>query len=200
MAEDTYSIGLDVSTNVVGLAVTRFSDNKCVFLSFKKLNNLSLWEKADEIEKWFAEDPLRSFLPNVLTVNVEEPMLAFAMGRTSATTIASLQRFNGIVCHIARKQVGVDPTYVAVQTARKAIGFKADRKQGKGKQKQQVFDYVINTCKNELSDTVWLESDRQIVEANRNAGLDLLKKITVGHADAIDAYVVSRAVKTALSN
>lgn len=150
-------VGLDVSTSVVGVAV--LEDDKHVpsgarillldHVEFKKAK--TLWEKADVLveyfDKLFSEptSPVYKLDKDNVRVYVEESLQAFRPGFSSAATICTLAKFNGLASFFVRRASGVDPTYVAATTARKTVGVKVVKKElaGGKNAKEQTFDWCM---------------------------------------------------------
>jgi len=96
-----------------------------------------LWEKADEVERYLANLQIQP--EAIARVFVEENAKRFAPGMTSADTILTLAKFNGIVSYIMHKKYGAQIFDVPVSKGRSALGIKV-----KGKnQKEQVFQYNL---------------------------------------------------------
>ena len=97
--------GIDISTSRIGIsAVTK--DEKLVFadtITFKK-KDLSLEDKAHLFENTLGKIMQIERL-HPLAVFVEEPFTAFAGGKTTANTMAKLQRFNGMCCYAIHKSI-----------------------------------------------------------------------------------------------
>ena len=120
-------LGLDVSTSCTGICildadVTEPTNGNHIRLldriEFKKCK--SFWDKADVVEKKLSE-----FKNSGITeFCLEEPLLGFSKGMSSAATITTLMRFNGIASYIARCIFGTDPVYIAAASARKLAGVK----------------------------------------------------------------------------
>jgi hypothetical protein len=110
-------------------------------------------------------------------VYLEEPLMGFRTGMSSAATITTLMRFNGIVSYISRGIFGVDPQYIASSTARKSCGIKLQKTSVAGiNGKEQVFRYM---SENDLKHVVWpKKKNGEPVDWSR---------------DATDAYVIARA-------
>lgn len=170
-------LGLDVSTSCTGVCVLDSSapagDYRVLdYIGFKGCK--TFWEKCDEVEKY-----LRNLKSNhgITRVVLEEPLMGFRPGMSSAQTISQLLRFNGIVSNLARKEFGVDPEYISANHARKAAGIKLQRTSVAGmSQKEQVFKHM---SEHDLKDVVWpTKKSGQAVDWSR---------------DATDAYVISRA-------
>jgi hypothetical protein len=175
-------IGLDVSTSVTGVSILNVGidpDEKGSHIlhldriEYKKCNNL--WEKADLTAVTLAE--IKNKLPGSYRVVVEEPLMGFRTGMSSAATITTLMRFNGIVSYISREIFGVDPEYISSSSARKSCGVKMQKTSKAGiSGKEQVFKYMA-------------EHDLRHVEWPKKKNGDPVD----WSRDATDAYVISRA-------
>lgn len=174
--------GLDVSTSVTGICVLdsgTLPDDKGSHIlhldriEFKKCK--TFWEKADvtstELHK------LSQKYPGTYRVALEEPLLGFRTGMSSAATITTLMRFNGIVSYISREIFGVDPEYISSASARKSCGIKMQKTSKAGMSgKEQVFKYM---SEHDLSHIDWpKKKNGEPADWSR---------------DATDAYVIARA-------
>ena len=56
-------------------------------------------------------------------VYIESALSMFAMGRSSASTISLLTKFNGIVSWLCYETFGVEPEYIPAVSARKKCGI-----------------------------------------------------------------------------
>jgi len=63
----------------------------------------------------------------------------FSGGKTTAMTMSKLQRFNGMVCYMIRKTLGLEAELIAANKARGAIGLKVKRGENT---KQKVIEWV----------------------------------------------------------
>jgi len=176
-------LGLDVSTSVTGMCIVDKDippddmGSHILLLDkveFKKCK--TFWEKADVIESVLSDIFHRQkFSPVVFAL--EEPLLGFQKGMSSATTITTLMRFNGIVSYIGRRIFQVDPTYISSSHARKLCGIKMQRTSVAGMNgKEQVFKHM---SENDLKHVEWQKKKNgQPIDASR---------------DMTDAYVIARA-------
>lgn len=176
-------IGLDVSTSCTGVCVIDSlvpPDDKgshILYLDkieFKKCK--TFFEKADVVSSALTDLYLnRKLMPAVFAL--EEPLLGFSKGMSSASTITTLMRFNGIVSYIGRKVFNVDPTYISAASARKLSGVKLQKTAVAGMtHKEQVFKHM---SENDLKHVVWpTKKSGAPIDASR---------------DMTDAYVIARA-------
>lgn len=177
-------LGLDVSTSVTGICVVDDSvkpddvGSHILLLDrieFKGCN--TLWEKADVVRNFFEEVYVRKLcMVSIKRVAVEEPLMGFRQGMSSAQTITQLVRFNGIVSYLARNIFNVEPEYIGSARARKLCGIKMQKTSIAGPQKEQVFAHMVA---NDLKHVSWpKKKNGNIVDWSR---------------DACDAYVIARA-------
>lgn len=188
MSIKQYALGLDVSTSCTGICLIDISDPRDILgnyildvldrIEFKKC--VTLWDKADHVAstlqaikaKWCND------VSKIKIIAIEEPLMGFRPGMSSAATITTLMRFNGMVSYIARNTFNVEPTYINSAHARKLCGIKLQKRAVCGKDhKQQVFDHM---SQNDLKHITWPTKARSI-------------KIVDWAKDATDAYVIARA-------
>ncbi len=181
-------LGLDVSTSVVGVCVvdsTVAPDNRGSHIllldaiEFKGCK--TLWEKADVVAQTIKQLESNVWLatrnvPSIDRVVLEEPLMGFRTGMSSAQTITTLMRFNGICSYIAREALKKEPEYVSAAHARKLCGIKLQKTAVGGPQKEQVYAHMMA---NDLSHVIWpIKKNGSAVDWSR---------------DACDAYVIARS-------
>ena len=137
-------IGLDISTVVVGITILDSNTSELISMEAVKLNKArfkDVWDKADHIHNALtnAFDLVRYKANRIF---VEEAHMKFTPGFSSAKTLFTLSRFNGIVSYQAHKLFGVKPIMVNVRTARKILGIKINRKDKSKTTKDKVFEIV----------------------------------------------------------
>jgi hypothetical protein len=199
-------LGLDVSTSCTGYCIVdsdvQPDDKGSHILDLDRIEFgkgagvpacATLWEKADRIKRALAQielgmavrygphglppvDGYRHGQDQIDRVVLEEPLMGFRPGMSSAQTISTLMRFNGIVSFLARETFHVEPEYIGSAHARKLCGIKLQRTALGGPQKEQVFAHM---AANDLKHVVWpLKKSGKVVDWSR---------------DACDAYVIARA-------
>lgn len=193
-------LALDVSTSCTGLSIidsTVAPDDKgshimwLEAIEFKHCK--TFWDKADQVERvlkniaeqMFLRGPVhgldqvwnyRSGQERLDRIVLEEPLMGFRPGMSSAQTITQLMRFNGIVSYIARNVFKLEPEYIGSAHARKLCGMKLQRTAIAGPQKEQVFAYM---AANDLKHVTW--------------PVTKTGKTVPWSRDATDAYVIARA-------
>ena len=115
-------LGLDVSTTRIGWAIINQKQELIDSGVFKTKKDQSLEERAENLSKNVLE-PL-SVIHRISEVRVEEPFSMFSGGKTTAKTMSSLQRFNGMVSLLAHQIWDNPPTMVNSRTARARCGIK----------------------------------------------------------------------------
>jgi len=137
-------LGLDVSTSITGVSVIDKSGEILFYEAWDMRNKryfLTLWDKADFIENKLRELKVRKkFI--IEKIYVEQSLQAFRPGLSSAKTILTLAKFNGIVSYLARRVYEMEPEYVGASSARKLCGIKVER--GK-KAKEVVLQHILDT-------------------------------------------------------
>jgi hypothetical protein len=173
------TLGLDVSTTYVGVALLK-NDGTILNLDhidFKKC--ITLWDKADKVRGYL--EGKREQHPEwqqVSALYVEDAAKKFAKGKTSADTIATLLRFNGLCSYLARSVLGIDPVFIAPTSARKLCGLKMIPKQKCGKShKEQTYDLLMAS---DLKHITWPLKLRSV-------------NVVDWSYDIVDAYCVCKA-------
>ena len=138
-----------------------------------------LYEKASKVKSELLK---MIILYDIQEVAVEENLQAFRPGMSSAKTLMTLAQFNGVVRWLCHSELGVPVYSHNVNSARKVVGLKIDRKSGK-KTKEQVLEWVM---KREEKIT-WPE---KILKSGPNKGQ---KRFCNESYDMADAYVIGHA-------
>jgi|TARA_R100000081_G_C4786897_1_gene155158 Holliday junction resolvasome RuvABC endonuclease subunit len=133
-------LGLDISTSRIGIAAVT-TDENLVFadtISFKK-KEMPLLTRAFLFENTIGKI-LKVEQMHPMAVYVEEPFTMFSGGRTTANTMAKLQRFNGMCCYAIRRGIyNMDPELIPARTCRSLNEIKIPRGSNT---KQLIIDWV----------------------------------------------------------
>ena len=146
-------LGVDVSTSITGFAIV--AEEQLVYydsIDLRKYKNvfdktIAIKEKILDLYEMYQcnnEDSMRignSDYP-IEHIYVEQPFTFFNSGGSSAKTMATLQRFNGIVSWLLFEIFEIRPEYVGATAARKHAGIKVPRGQ---KAKKVVLEYLLET-------------------------------------------------------
>ena len=134
-------LGLDISTSITGLAILN-SDGQLVYTEHIDLRKIKdIYQKAMKIE-----EALITLYSNyqITHIYIEQPFTFFNSGGSSAKTMATLQKFNGIISWICHHEFTVTPTHIMAGEARKAVGIKVPRGT---KAKKVVIQHCIDNEK-----------------------------------------------------
>lgn len=167
-------LGLDISTSCTGWALAN-PDGSLVKLGWFETAGLpNFHEKADVVEAG-----LRN-LPRPTAVFVEENVLGFRAGSSTAHTIVTLAKFNAIVSHLCWKIWGIAPESITSTRARSVVGLKVP----KG---ENAKIHVMNWAMTRTDDSVW--PTRQMKAGKRKGETVLVN----GCVDAADAFLLVNA-------
>ena len=131
-------LGLDISTSITGATVI---DNTGKVLhndawDLRKYKNFFQKAKVVKDKIWELED-----LHHIDKIYIEQSLQSFRSGFSSAKTLSTLSRFNGVISWLCYEIFKVEPEYIAATSARKKCGIKIP----KGvKAKQVVIQYVLD--------------------------------------------------------
>jgi len=117
-------LGLDISSSKIGIAVLDTADNILVSETIRLKSSMPLEERALKFETRMREIE-KHYTP--MCVFVEQPALMFKGGKTTAQTMAKLQRFNGMCCYIVYSVFDMVPTLINPRSARSKLGIKVPK-------------------------------------------------------------------------
>lgn len=131
-------LGLDISTSVVGVCVLDAASGKMLHLSHQKLTKYTdEYDKADNFDSSWIDLNWK-----IRKVYIEEAAKKFSPGFSSADTIMTLGRFNGILSYQVYSWTGIKPVMVNVRSARSRLSIKIDYKDKTKDTKTKVFEVV----------------------------------------------------------
>ena len=130
-------LGLDVSTSITGVAVV---DNN------GELVHSEVWDLR-KYKNFFTKaqiirEKIESFPIKPERVFIEQSLQSFRSGFSSAKTLSTLSRFNGVVSWICYRHFAMEPNYVAATSARKMCGIKIPRGV---KAKEVVLKFILTS-------------------------------------------------------
>ena len=171
-------LALDISTSCTGWCIIDENSIRDIgYISLSK--HKGMYEKAGKVKSELL-DLLNTH--NFKTVVVEENLQAFRPGLSSAKTLMTLAQFNGVVRWICHSDLGCHVESINVNSARKSVGLKIEKKSSK-KTKDQVFEWV----KNKEKSIVW---PTKILKSGPNKGK---KRLCSEAYDMADSYVIGSA-------
>lgn len=163
-------LGLDVSTSRVGLAIMNFNGDLFDCKAIKLNSKDSLEERCLELEKHLQTNYNQYYIKEIF---IEAPFVMFSGGKTTAMTMAKLQRFNGMVSWMVHSLYGICAIPIAANKARGLVGLKIKRGE---KTKLKVIEWV----QDEYPNSFLVEYTRH---GNPKPGTD----------DMADSIVIARA-------
>ena len=118
-------LGLDLSTSITGATLLDEDNNTLLCESWDTRNKRhfpTLFHKAQHVrERLFGLGyPIKK-------VYIEQSLQSFRSGFSSAQTLSTLARFNGIISWICFHELNVIPEYIAATSARKLCELKVPR-------------------------------------------------------------------------
>ena len=144
-------LGVDISTSITGFAIV--ADDKLLYydsVNLKKYKNF--FEKAEVIKNKLMDifeayqcdnEFMNGDSPYPIEhIYIEQSLHMFMSGKSSAKTLSTLHRFNGVVSWLLYELFEIEPTYIGASTARKHAGVTGLR--GK-KAKEAVLQFLLDT-------------------------------------------------------
>jgi hypothetical protein len=132
-------LGLDISTSITGVTILDYDGNVLVNEAWN-FKNKTFFEKVKMADDKLAEIYSRSDI-EIERVCIEQSLQAFRPGYSSAKTLLTLAKFNGILSWLVYETFGIEATYIAATSARKTCGIKVPKGQ---KAKQVVMQYMLD--------------------------------------------------------
>ena len=138
-------LGLDISTSITG--VTVIQEDQILETAFWDTRNKkhfpTIYHKADHIK-----DKLKDLVSKhkISHIYIEQSLHSFRSGFSSAQTLSTLSRFNGIISWICWDMLSIQPEMIAATSARKQAGVGIKRGDN-AKEKVLEFSKKIATSK-----------------------------------------------------
>jgi Holliday junction resolvasome RuvABC endonuclease subunit len=131
-------LGLDVSTSITGYALLD-GDKIVLNGAWDTRKYKDFFDKVTHVRAGL-EEVYRKYGPEIRAVYIEQSLQSFRSGFSSAKTLSTLSRFNGVVSWLVFDLYKIKPEYLAATSARKLCGIKVRRGQ---KAKAVVLDYLL---------------------------------------------------------
>ena len=135
-------LGLDISTSKIGICVMDYKFNLLETTLVKLDTKEELEERCLQLEEY-----INNLNYNIKDVYVESAFIAFSGGKTSAVTMSKLQRFNGMVCFMIRKLLGIYAVSFSPAKARGLVHLKIKRGENT---KLKVIEHVEKAFPNDF--------------------------------------------------
>ena len=175
-------LGLDISTSCTGWCLL---DENGILLDMGYIDLKSkkgMFEKALVVKRKLSA---LHILNDIQRVVIEENLQSFRSGFSSAQTLSTLARFNGVVSYQCFEEFGSEPSFLNVNSSRKSLGIKVVREKKCGiSTKQQVLDWVTLRLSGSYT---W---PTKVLRNGPRRGQTILE---AGCYDMADAYVIASA-------
>ena len=171
-------LALDISTSITGYCV--FNEWNCVHIGHVDLRKEKDFFKKVDLVKAKIEELHKQY--DFKEVAIEEAFQSFGRGLSSAKTLFTLAKFNGIIQYIVFS-LGIKATVINVNNARKLVGIKVNKKDKTKNTKEQVLEQVqqLNTT---------LTWPKRILKSGPRKGLEIYDDCCF---DRADAWVIGKA-------
>ena len=141
-------LGLDISTSIIGVCVYDDKKEEIVKTDYIDLRKVSgFLHKAQAVEDYINQNLKDQKIDYIF---IEEALMFFRRGGSTAKTMSVLQRFNGVVSWLCFKALQIEPRYITPISARSRCGIKVPR--GK-KAKEVVMEHFIESKEFEIEYT-----------------------------------------------
>tara|TARA_B100001059_G_C17588586_1_gene453465 strand:+ start:176 stop:754 length:579 start_codon:yes stop_codon:yes gene_type:complete len=183
MQEISY-IGLDISTSIIGICFLDSNSDLVLLDNINLKKTKSMFSKSEIVKNRLIEYKNSLKFTKNIKISIEEAFQSFSAGFSSAKTLSQLNRFNGIVSYLVYYVFSIEPLYINVNSARKNLQIKIDRKSKKST-KEQVFEWARTNLNSEFN---WPE---KILKSGPNKGR---VKFDESCYDMSDAFVICKAL------
>ena len=132
-------LGLDISTSITGYTLI---DGEKIVLNgaWDTRKYKDFFEKVKHVKAGL-EEIYKQYGEQIRAVYIEQSLQTFRSGFSSAKTLSTLSRFNGIVSWLVFDQYKIKPEYLAATSARKLCGIRVPRGQ---KAKAVVLKFLLD--------------------------------------------------------
>ena len=137
-------LGLDISTSITGATIIEDGEIIETFVWDTRNKNKfpSLYEKANLIREGLK---ILSVSYNIDAIFIEQSLHTFRSGFSSAQTLSTLSRFNGIVSWLCWEVFNIQPEMIAASSARKKAGITIKRGDNA---KEKVLQFILDNYPN----------------------------------------------------
>ena len=135
-------LGLDISTSITGATVLDYSGQVLYCEAWDLRNKRYFPDIFSKVQRF------KQVMGNLYQINkypidsifIEQSLMAFRPGFSSAKTLSTLSRFNGIVSWLCVETFEIEPEMIAASSARKKVGVKIQKGE---KAKEKSFHFVL---------------------------------------------------------
>ena len=129
-------LGIDISTSKIGISIIDYDENLILSELVKMKPSETLEARAEIFNNKMIEIRGNYEIKHIF---VEQAFIAFSGGKTTAVTMAKLQRFNGMCCYAIYDLYGFPASLIQANKARGLVGLKIKRG---SKTKLKVIEWV----------------------------------------------------------
>jgi len=131
-------LGLDISTSITGATIIDNDGNIIYNEAWDTRKYKNFFKKACVIHGKL-EDMVYKY--KLTHIYIEQSLQSFRSGFSSAKTLSTLSKFNGVVSWMCYSFFNIEPEYIAATSARKKCGIKIPKGT---KAKQEVIKFVLD--------------------------------------------------------
>ena len=131
-------LGLDISSSRIGFCLINEKEELLLVDEIKLKSSMSLEDRADVFKQKMQIIKEHSEVDYVF---IEQPFMAFSGGKTTAATMAKLQRFNGMCSYVVHHLFGSPAVLIQANKARGLVDLKIKRGDNT---KLKVIEWVSN--------------------------------------------------------
>ena len=136
-------LGLDISTAITGISIIDREGEIIICEAWRFQNKKKfpdLYAKAAEVKENLLKVKMRY---PIEAIYIEQSLWAFRSGQSSAKTILTLSKFNGIVAWLVYEIFDIKPEFLGATQARKLCGVPIKEKGGD--LKKVVLNFILDT-------------------------------------------------------
>ena len=134
-------LGLDISSSITGATIIN-KDGEVILCEHWDTRNKNKFEDIMDKCEFIRSQFFRiSHKYTIEEIYVEQSLQTFRSGFSSAQTLSTLAKMNGVVSWVCFKSFGIKPQYLSASTARKQVGLKIPRGENA---KSKVLEFVVD--------------------------------------------------------
>jgi len=184
------TLGLDISTTVIGIALFDKDDKLCNLEYIKFRPKTNLFQRLDDFiehfEKLSSAINLSKGKNKLKHISIEEPLKAFKGKFSNAETIQKLTTMNAFISSYVYKKFNIEPRYYNVQTARKTAFPNLTIPQSAPNKKYLVWEKVVE--KEPQINWVYSKKTHKL----RDENFDMSDAYVVGYADIVTRQITEK--------
>ena len=134
-------LGLDVSTSITGASVVGDDGSLLLNEAWDTRNKTKFPDLYKKVK--YTKEMLRRIddLYHIEKIYLEQPFMFFNSGGSTAKTMATLQRFNGMISWLCCEIFDIEPEHLTAHESRKLVGIKIPRGENA---KTTVLNFIVD--------------------------------------------------------